>query len=182
MNLWKRWKENRKRKKKLNEQRKLLKTWAWLESIFKSGMLSYSEKEHRLFITQPMAIMLMAHGADGWVNSIHGIYQYLYWRQMQQAWENYFQKEEMAAVRRAMSTPSGDKLTRDDIERIKRARRAEISVSEVEPPQVEPFEFFIIPDSTEAKVEPIGIGYYNPITEEMEVAAWDEVKTYLPNL
>lgn len=99
-------------------------------------------------------------------------------------------KEELAAVRKSLSPgPSpvreGSKkragLTRDDIERIKQSRRAEIVASDMEPPKVQPFEFFIIPNSTEAKVEPIAIGYYDPSTGEMEVATWEDVKAYLPN-
>ena len=179
INLWKRWQEHRKKKRLQKDQFNLLQTWAWLESIFESGMLSFDEKEHRLFILQPMAVLLMAKGADGWVNSIHSIYQYLHWRQTQKEWEKFFQKEEFAAVRMALNGPSGDKLKREDIERIKRSRRAEIVSSDMEAPKVEPFEFFIIPDSTEAKVEPVGIGYYDPNTGEMEVATWESVKGYL---
>lgn len=142
-------------------------------------MLSFDDKAHRLFITQPFASLLMARGAEGWVNSIQNIYQYIYWKQAQQAWESYFQEEELAAVRNAVSSPAGDSITRDDIERIKRSRRAEIAISDMEPPKVEPFEFLIIPDSTEAKVEPIAIGYYDPNTGEMEIATWEEVKSYI---
>ena len=179
INLWKRWQEHRKKKQLQKDQFNLLQTWAWLESIFESGMLSFDEKEHRLFILQPMAVLLMAKGAEGWVNSVHGIYQYLHWRQTQKAWESYFQKEELAAVRSAMNRPSGEKLTSEDVERIKRSRRAEIAIGDMEAPKVQPFEFFIIPNSTEAKVEPIGIGYYDPNTGEMEVATWGEVKSII---
>lgn len=188
LNLWKRWKERRDQKRKLREQKDLLQTWTWLESIFKSGMLSFDNKLHRLFIMQPFASLLMARGAEGWLNSIHAIYQYIYWRQTQQAWEKYMQKEEMDAVRKAINGMDASQLTvqnsqlkinNDDIQRIKRTRRAEIAMSDMEPPKVEPFEFFIIPDSTEAKVEPIAVGHYDPNTEQMEVATWDEVKQLL---
>ena len=179
LNLWKRWTEHRNQKRRLKEQRNLLQTWTWLESVFKSGMLSFDEKAHRLFIAQPFASLLMARGAEGWKNSIHGIYQYVHWQQTEQAWERFFHEEELEAVRKALNTPAGDSMSRDDIERIKRTRRAEIAITDMEPPKVEPFEFLIIPDSTEAKVEPIGIGYYDPSTGEMEVATWDEVKDLL---
>lgn len=142
-------------------------------------MLSFDDKAHRLFITQPFATILIARGAEGWVNSIHVIYQYIYWQQSQRAWENYFHEEELAAVRNALLSPAGDIITPDDIDRIKRSRRAEIAITDMEPPKVEPFEFFIIPDSTEASVEPLAIGHYNPNTREMEVAAWEEVKNYI---
>ena len=140
-------------------------------------MLSFDDKAHRLFIMQPFASLLMTNGAAVWINSIHAIYQYTYLRQSQQAWEEYIQKEELAAVREALS--KNPKLQRDDIDRIKWSRRQEIALSDMEPPKVEPFEFFIIPDSTEAAVEPIAVGSYDPNTGQMEVAVWNEVKILL---
>lgn len=164
--------------------------------MFQSGMISFDDKAHRLFITQPLAVVLMANGADGWINSIHAIYQYTYLRLSQEAWEDYLQKEELAAVREAMNDPSpalpregakslpsgrsgGGSLSRSDIDRIRWSRRQQIGLSDMEPPKVEPFEFFIIPDSTEAKVEPLAVGYYDPNTGEMDVATWDDVSNLL---
>jgi hypothetical protein len=140
-------------------------------------MLSFDHKAHRLFIAQPFASLLMANGTDGWINSIHAIYQYTYLRLSQEAWEDYLQKEELSAVREALS--KNPKLQRSDIDRIRWSRRQEIALSDMEPPKVEPFEFFIIPDSTEAAVEPIAVGSYDPNTGQMEVAMWNEVKNLL---
>ena len=124
-----------------------------------------------------MAVLMMANGADGWVNSVHAIYQYTYWRKAQQSLEEYMQKEELAAVRKALAKNS--KLQRMDIDRIKWSRRQEIALSDMQPPKVHPFEFFIIPNSTEAVVDPLAVGLYDPNTEKMEVATWDEVKALL---
>ena len=173
----KQWRERRRQKKELKKQRELFQTWALLESIFQIGQLSFDSKSNRLFITQPLATLLMARGAEGWVNSISAIYQYLYWQQAQKAWGNFFHEEELAAVRHALV--ENPNMQRIDIDRIKRARRAEIAMTDMEPPKVEPFEFFILPDSTEASVEPIAIGYFDPETGEMEVATWEEVKPLL---
>lgn len=140
-------------------------------------MLSFDHKAHRLFIAQPFASLLMANGADGWINSIHAIYQYTYLRLSQQAWDEYMQKEELAAVREALS--KNPKLQRNDIDRIRIARRQQIAISDMEPPKVEPFEFFIIPLSTEDKVEPLAVGYYDPNTAQMDVATWDDVAQLL---
>lgn len=190
-NLLKSWKQRRKQKKALKQQERLLQTWVWLERLYGCGQLSFDYKTHRLFIIKSFATLLLAKGTDGWINSIHAIYQYVYFKQAQGAWERFMHKEELAAVRKSLSPgPSpvreGSKkrasLTRDDIERIKRSRRAEIVASDMEPIKVEAFEFFIIPDGTEAKVEPIAIGYYDPTTGEMEVAAWDEVKGAIQSL
>ena len=178
-----------------------LRTFGWLEKLFASGQLTFDYDHHRLFITQPVASLLMEKGADAWVQSVHNIYNYAYFLQTQQAWEEYMQKEELAAVRDAMQRPSPDpsgspagstnaeansslftlhsSLTREDIDRIRLARRQQIAFSDMEPPKVEPFEFFIVPLTTEAAAEPIAIGYYDPGTTHMEVATWDDVKTLL---
>ena len=136
----------------------------------------------------------MSHGADAWVQSVHNIYNYVHFLQTQQAWDEYMQKEEMKAVRDAMQAlgdgssrdsershknrPLGE-LSRSDIDRIRLARRQQIAFSDMEPPKVEPFEFFIIPLSTEAKVEPIAVGYYDPATAQMDVAPWSDVAQLL---
>ena len=176
-NLLSRWKQHRKQKKAQKQQRDRLQTWQWLEQLFQCGMLSFDDKAHRLFIAQPMAVLMLANGADGWVNSVHAIYQYTHWRKAQQSWEEYMQTEELAAVRKALAKNS--KLQRMDIDRIKWSRRQEIALSDMQPPKVHPFEFFIIPNSTEAVVEPLAVGLYDPNTEKMEVATWDEVKALL---
>ena len=207
-NLISHWRERRQQKKALKAQQQLLQTYALLEKVFDSGQLSFDAKSRRLFITQPLASLLMAKGADAWVNSIHTIYQYTYLRQSQQAWDEYMQREELAAVREAMKGHGGlvrgseasddhvpvptvpedgnsqfsilnSQLSRSDIDRIRLARRQQIAFSDMEPPKVEPFEFFIIPLSTEAKVEPLAVGYYDPNTGQMDVATWDDVKTLL---
>ena len=186
LRLYRNFQSRREQKRHDRETKQTLQIWAWLEKIFESGQLSFDYENHRLFITQPMASLMMAHGADGWMRSVSNIYQYVHWVQTQHAWEEFMRKEEMAAVRKAIAavpsnrggSPSGN-LSRDDIERIKHARRQEIAFSDMEPPKAEPFEFFIIPTSTEAKVEPIAIGHYDPNTEEMDVATWDDVKQLL---
>ncbi len=171
------WREHRKEKQEKKNQSNLFHTWALLEKIFQSGQLYFDKSANRLFITQPLAVLLMANGADGWINSVHNIYQYIYWKLSQQRWENLFREEELAAVRHALA--ENKDLKREDIDRIKRARRAEIALAESEPLKVEPFEFFIVPDSTKATVEPLGIGNYDPETGNMEVAPWEEVKALL---
>ena len=189
MNILKKWRERRQQKRKQRETQQTLQMWALLEKLFDAGQISFDRKAHRLFITQPVASLLMAKGADAWVQSVHNIYNYVHFLQTQQAWDEYMQKEELAAVREAMQAakehqpssinPHPSSLSRSDIDRIRLARRQQIAFSDMEPPKVEPFEFFIIPLSTEAKVEPLAIGYYDPNTGQMDVATWDDVKTLL---
>ena len=200
-NIISKWRERRQQKRKQRETQQTLQMWALLEKLFDAGQISFDRKAHRLFITQPVASLLMSKGADAWVQSVHNIYNYVHFLQTQQAWEEYMQKEELAAVRDAMKrpapAPSGSpagstnaevnsslftlhsSLTREDIDRIRLARRQQIAFSDMEPPKVEPFEFFIIPLSTEAKVEPLAVGYYDPNTGQMDVATWDDVTQLL---
>lgn len=202
-NIISKWREHRQQKRKQRETQQTLQTWALLEKLFDAGQISFDRKAHRLFITQPVASLLMSKGADAWVQSVHNIYNYVHFLQTQQAWEDYMQKEELAAVRDAMKrpapngsstatipdgSPSGkpssiihqpSSISRADIDRIRLARRQQIAFSDMEPPKVEPFEFFIIPLTTEAKVEPLAVGYYDPNTAQMDVATWDDVKQLL---
>ena len=188
-NLFTRWRERRQQKKALKAQQQTLQMWALLEKLFDAGQISFDRKAHRLFITQPVASLLMSRGADAWVQSVHNIYNYVHFLQTQQAWDEYMQKEEMKAVRDAMQAakehqPSAishqpSSISRSDIDRIRLARRQQIAFSDMEPPKVEPFEFFIIPLSTEAKVEPLAVGYYDPATGQMDVATWDDVAQLL---
>lgn len=195
-NIISKWRDRRQQKRKQRETQQTLQMWALLEKLFDAGQISFDHKTHRLFITQPVASLLMAKGADAWVQSVHNIYNYVHFLQTQQAWDEYMQKEELAAVRDAMQELKNPKqegtaeansplstlhsqLTREDIDRIRLARRQQIAFSDMEPPKVEPFEFFIIPLTTEAKVEPLAVGYYDPNTGQMDVATWDDVKTLL---
>ena len=189
MSILKKWRERRQQKRKQRETQQTLQMWALLEKLFDAGQISFDRKAHRLFITQPVASLLMSKGADAWVQSVHNIYNYVHFLQTQQAWDEYMQKEEMKAVHEAMQAakehqssavshqPSS--ISRSDIDRIRLARRQQIAFSDMEPPKVEPFEFFIIPLSTEAKVEPLAVGYYDPNTAQMDVATWDDVKALL---
>ena len=196
-NLFTRWRNRRQQKRKQRETQQTLQMWALLEKLFDAGQISFDRKAHRLFITQPVASLFMSRGADAWVQSVHNIYNYVHFLQTQQAWDEYMQREELAAVRDAMANGQSSmangqssmansslftfhsSLTREDIDRIRLARRHQIAFSDMEPPKVEPFEFFIIPLSTEAKVEPLAVGYYDPNTGEMDVAPWDEVQSLM---
>ena len=106
MNILKKWRERRQQKKALKAQQQTLQMWAWLEKLFDAGQISFDRKAHRLFITQPVASLLMSRGADAWVQSVHNIYNYVHFLQTQQAWDEYMQREELAAVRDAMQRPA----------------------------------------------------------------------------
>ena len=104
--------------------------------------------------------------------------QWLYYQQAQEAWNAHFLKEELAAVRKASVGENREtvQLSRADVERIRLAARQQVAESDIEPPKIEPFEFFIVQDTTDAAAKLIAVGYFNPETNDMELAPWSEVE------
>lgn len=193
-----------------------------LGQLAEKGLLAWDGRSRRLFIDSNLALVMMAKGADAWQTFMENVYLWLYSRLCDEAWQEFFQKEELKAVREYMAARghNGDgsganaelshtepsPLTRQDIERIRRARRDEILQSDMEPPKVEGFEFFIVSPPESLNIEhgtlnidataqnngqssmangqsPVGelvaVGHYDPETKEMEMATWSEVKPLL---
>ena len=208
-NPLKRFLERRQEKKQLREMLRVLRMYAWLEKMFDSGVLHYDSDNRRLVMEQSLAVLLMQRGAEGWVNAVREIYRYVHFRLTQKAWDDYMHREEVKAVRGALN--QGGNLNRDDIERIKSARRMEIAQTDMKPPKVEAFEFFVVgteegrteegrTDSTDSTdIAAIGrhregrtegtekvaggvirlVGHYDPQTEHMDLASWEEVSLFL---
>ena len=164
-----------------------------------------------MFVEQPLALLMMRK-AEMWVAFLQNLYLYTYYQQCQRAWNDYMIREELAAVRKAQKSvdkqkKGGVQLSRYDVERIRRQRREEILQSDIQPPKVEGFEFFIVgsgianadisdgriansPERSDAfpnAAEPnkgicnalIAVGYYDPEKDTIEMAPWDEVAPLL---
>ena len=156
-------------------------TFVVLQKVEESGLIWFNKKNRRLFIEEPMALMMMAN-ANAWKNFMQNCFTWLYWRQCTEAWNKFILKEELNSVRRFRKKTAV--LTKQDIERIRYARRQEIGQADMQPPKVEPFEFFIVnaslaePDGAKnamAGGEILCVGSYNPETESLEMAAWEDV-------
>lgn len=162
-----------------------------LERLAESGLLEWNQKHRQLLIDSSLALLMMKD-ADSWSNFMQNVFLWLYYSESQAAWEDYMQKEELAAVRKFMAGKPHSTLSRGDIDRIREARRQEIIQSDMEPPKVEGFEFFIVkpPVLNENKNEnekpsgqPVGqlvsVGHYDPETGQMEMALWRDVEPLL---
>ena len=167
-------KERREQRKKLKELSNLSSVFSTISKLETSGLLIWSEKNRRLFITQSLATLMLSQGAEAWTAFVNNVYMYHYFQQCQSAWQQYIQKEELAAVRKA-SEGSNPPLTRSDAERIRLAARQRIMESDVQPPQVQQFDFFIVREREQAKPDLIAAGYFDPETGDMEIAPWDEI-------
>lgn len=198
-NWFKNFKEKRVQRRKLRENGRLFETFRTLERMEQSGLLWFDEEHRRLLIERSLAVLMMKD-AETWTRFLNRCWQWQYLRECQKAWDGYIQKEELAAVRAAVKAIENGKLkiedsqlSRRDIERIKDARRLEIAQSDMEPPKVQEFEFFVIgPQAKSMSVEngnrksedvPSSriflVGSYSPEMEYPEMATWEDVKPLL---
>ena len=170
-------KRKREQRRKLKELKQFSSTFTTLDRLEQSGLLVWDQKQHRLFIAQSLAVLMMKD-AESWVNFITNVYQWLYYQQAQQSWNDHFLKEELAAVRAASVGENHQtvQLSRADVERIRLAARQQVAESDIEPPKVEPFEMFIVEDTVDAKPRIIAVGYFDPETNDMELAPWSEIE------
>ena len=190
MNIFKRWREGRAQKRKLKELSAFANGVRTLDQLEQSGLLSWDSKQRRLFIEQSLALVMMKNDIT-WTNFIHNVYLWLYSRLCQKAWNDYFLREELKAVRDAEKHYAS--LTRADVERIRNARRVEILQTDMKPPRLDGFEFFIVappdlhPESplhqqggVGGGSSPVGqltaVGHYDPETDNMEMALWSAIE------
>lgn len=174
-------KERRAQRKSLKGLGVLGRNFKTLDRLEDSGLLAWDAKNRRLLIAEPLALLMMKD-AESWQTFIgQSCYLWLYNRECNAAWDAYMQREELAAVRHAMTDAAREHktLSRMDVDRIKRSRRNEIAQSEVEPPRVKPFEFFIVRDTKEAQEQLVAVGTFDPQADTIEMATWEEVRLRL---
>ena len=155
----------------------------WLDQLRTAGLLQWDVVQRRLFIEADLAILFM-QSAQRWTAFIHNTYQWLYYQLCQSQMEDFFHQEEIKAVREQLN--NGAKLSREDIDRVRRNRRAEIIQSDVPVPKVEGFEFFIVradapttAPSEQAAGRLIAVGHYDPSNDDIDIASWDDVAPLL---
>lgn len=172
--------------------------FATLETMEKKGLLLWDTKNRRLFIAEPLAI-LMIQKEQGWVAFLQNVAYWQYYKEVQDSWDSYIRNEELKAVRRAKRKYA--MLTKKDIERIRRQRRSEVQEAEKNDIEIKPFELFILGDnyegsylqvseettnaakeSKEASNHVIAVGDYNPITQQVKMALWKDVQSALQEI
>ncbi len=172
--------------------------FATLETMEKKGLLLWDTKNRRLFIAEPLAI-LMIQKKQGWIAFLQNIAYWQYYKEVQDSWDSYIRNEELKAVRRAKRKYA--MLTKKDIERIRRQRRNEVQKTEKNAIEIKPFELFVLGDnydgsylqvseettnaakeSKEATNHVIAVGDYNPITQQVNMALWKDVQSALQEI
>jgi len=195
MNILQRWRDRRAQKKKLRELATVSSIFATLDRLMASGLLSWQPKTRQMLIAEPLATIFM-QTAEKWQAFIQNLYRWTYYQQCQEAWEKFFEREELKAVRRAMEDgrskmedgktstishqPSA--ITREDIDRIRRARRAEIAQSDMPTPKVQPFEFFCVRDTKDKEAQVVFVGHFEPDTDQIDMATWEDVQRLMQSV
>ena len=182
MDILQRWRDRRAQKQHLRELATVSSTFATLNRLTASGLLSWQPKTRQMLIAEPLATIFM-QTAEKWQAFIKNLYRWTYYQQCQEAWEKYFEREELAAVRKSLSPDpspkregSGQALSREDIDRIRRARRAEIAQSDMPAPKVQPFEFFCVRDTKDVQAQVVFVGHFDPDTDQIDMATWEDVQ------
>lgn len=185
-----------------NEREKLRtdasQVFATLETMEKKGLLLWDTTNRRLFIAEPLAI-LMIQKEQGWIVFLQNVAYWQYYKEAQDGWDSYIRNEELKAVRRAKRKYA--MLTKMDIKRIRRQRRSEVQEADKNALEIKPFELFILGDnyegsylqvseettttakeSKEAANHVIAVGDYNPITQQVNMALWKDVQSALQEI
>jgi len=174
-------KKRREQRKKLKELKQFSSTFSTLDRLEQSGLLTFDSKSRRLFIAQSLAVLTLLKSPEAYAATVQNLYLWTYWQQIQQVTADTMLKAELAAVRKASVNENHQtvQLSRADVERIRLAARQQVAENAIEPPKVEPFEMFIVEDTVDAKPKIIAVGYFNPETNDMELAPWSEVAPLL---
>lgn len=182
MNILKKMREKRKQKTQLKKLREYSHIFGTLETLHVHHLLTWDAKTRRLYIAEPVAIVMLRQGMVGWENFLQNVWQWTFFKDQQAAWDAFLREEEIKAVQERKKHVA--MLTKAEAERIRRARRDEILADDLETPKVEGFELFILGDAagrpsgeTDGTVAGIvAVGEYNPESGELNMAMWDEVK------
>lgn len=157
-----------------------------LAKLERGGLITFDVKNRRLFIEESLASVMLVSPLN-WQNFIQNVFLWLYWRQCREAWESFMLKEEMKSVHRAQRKYAV--LKHADIMRIRQARRDEIAQADMQPPKVEPFEFFVIRNKVESKDEKdkrdipsgeiLAVGNYDYDRDSLIMADWHDVQNFI---
>ena len=173
-------KERREEKRRLRELRKMAAAFATMDVMESKGLLTWDEASRRLLIDSRLALVMM-HKAEKWQAFVRNLFL---WTENREAWRRAsegLQRWELKAVRDYQTKHPEEQLTRDDIERIRVAARTTYP-EEQQQTKMKAFEMVIVGMRAEtADIERVvvAVGYYDPETEEMELARWEEVRSRL---
>ena len=202
MNIFQKWRARRTHKAQLQRLHTFASTFASMQRLEKGGLLTWEEKTRRLFIAQPLALVMLAQGYDRWRNFLNNVFLYHMYNLQNKQWQDYVLDEQAKAVRQRKSEVTI--LTKAETERIRRTVRDNIPADAVPLLPIKPFEFFIIAETAAPaaaassspadtvsagsasgeipaipRAEITWVGEYDPDTATLDMAEWSTIKHLL---
>ena len=183
MNIFSFFTRRRKERTALASVKNYASAFAYLNTLRDSGLLLWQERNRRLFIMQPLAIIMMRN-AESWRNFLTNCYLWQSYNLMLEAHEHTITRLEGEALRKAKRQYAV--LTKADMERIRRSVRDEYEASNT-PAKIEAFDFYVIADNPhpiprteEQDAEQRGditlVGVFNPETQQLEQVPWKDLR------
>ena len=204
MNIFQKWRARLTNKALLQRLHTFASTFASMQRLEKGGLLTWEEKTRRLFIAQPLAIVMLAQGYDRWRNFLNNVFLYHMYNLQNKQWQDYVLDEQAKAVRQRRSEVTI--LTKAETERIRRTVRDNIPADAVPLLPIKPFEFFILAETVAPaaaapsspadtvsagsasgeipaipRAEITWVGEYDPDTAVLDMAEWSTIKHLLNN-
>ncbi len=178
-NPFKYWREHRRQRAVLKGLRHTASVFGIIATLQQKGLLRWSEKDRRLYIAEPLALVMLGRGGEAWRSFLTNVYLHVTNEQLNRLWQQHITDETRVAVQARKAT--GKPILPGELDSIRRAVRDGLQSDAVPLPKVEPFEFFVVADDVEGGVQATVtyVGDYNPDTENFQMAAWEDVKAAL---
>ena len=176
MNIFASLRARREQRHQLARYSQFTQTFAAVQKLERSHLLIWEQKHRRLFIAEPLAIVMLAQGSESWRHFLNNIYLYQMHRLQTQQWEDHVRDEEVKAVRKRKREVAV--LTKAETERIRRSVRDNIPADAVPLPPIEAFEFDILADAPDdaQHAHITSMGACDPDTELLDMVEWKQVK------
>ena len=144
-----------------------------IETLVEKGLLSYDTESRRLFVSSMLATFFL-DSEERWKAFLQNVYNWILLKRQEKAWDNFFREIELKAVREAKKKYLV--LSKLEIQNIRQKARESVDVSDMEPPKIESFEFFIT-DIAAPKEPVIAIGKYDG--DNFTISRYEDVKRFI---
>lgn len=172
-------KKKKEQKARLTRLQNLSSAFQTLETLEKHSLLTWVQKDRRLFIALPLASVMIGRGMEGFRCFLDNVFLYHSKKEMDREYRRVLIDRERKAIKDRIAT--GDAVKPGELDSIRRAVRDTLQYDDITPPRIEPFEFFVVSDSIKgySEAEISFVGSYNPDTERVDMASWDDVQAIL---
>ncbi len=176
-NLFKSVKTRKRNKAQLQRLSMISGVFKIIKNLEDAELLSWIERRRQLFIQRSLAIVILAQGKDAWHNFLNNLYLYTVLQLQSRAWDALLIKEQGKAIADERKRHTGS-LTSAEIREIRSRVRRALDPEAIQPPRIEQFEFMVVDESDK---EIVLCGVYDPETEQLDMALWEDLLYLLPD-